>query len=173
MIESVEEKVEAEATKEVGAKAEIATYLDIDVQLLVNNIHVGNITELPETIEVVVPAEALPDDINDNIPTGCTRKFYVVRVHDGVTETIPAKMVDGNLVFESHLFSTYAVVYEDVPTYYGWGGYYPVVGGTSSSTTDKTVTSAKTFDAGIGLYIGMSIAAAAGSAVIMGKKRED
>ena len=46
--------------------------------------------------------------------------------------------------------------------------------GTSSgtTTTDKTVTSADTFDAGIAMYGGMSVMAAAGSAVVL-KKRED
>ena len=49
-----------------------------------------------------------------------------------------------------------------------YGGY---VGGTTA-TPDKVVTSAKTFDAGIGLYVAMSVMAAAGSAVVL-KKRED
>ena len=78
---------------------------------------------------------------------------------------------DGKTVtWETSHLSVYMIEHE---AYYGWGGYYPVVGGTSSSTADKTVTSAKTFDAGIGMYVAMSVMAAAGSAVIMGKKRED
>ena len=39
-------------------------------------------------------------------------------------------------------------------------------------STDKTVTSAETFDAGIAMYVGMSVMAAAGSVVVL-KKRED
>ena len=42
----------------------------------------------------------------------------------------------------------------------------------SSSSTDKTVTSAETFDAGIAMYVGMSVMAAAGSAVVIGKKKD-
>ena len=49
-------------------------------------------------------------------------------------------------------------------------GYYPVVGGTS--TTTKPVVSADTFDAGIGMYVAMSVMAAAGSAIVIGKKKE-
>ena len=49
-------------------------------------------------------------------------------------------------------------------------GYYVVVDGTTPST-DK-VTSAETFDAGIALYVGMSVMAAAGSAVVIGKKKD-
>jgi hypothetical protein len=39
-------------------------------------------------------------------------------------------------------------------------------------STDKTVESAQTFDAGIAMYVGMSVMAAAGSVVVF-KKRED
>ena len=44
-------------------------------------------------------------------------------------------------------------------------------GAVSAPSTDK-VTSAETFDAGIAMYVGMSVMAAAGSAVVL-KKRED
>lgn len=47
--------------------------------------------------------------------------------------------------------------------------YYPPV---VEDTTDKDVTSAKTFDAGIALYVGVSVIGAAGT-VALGKKRED
>ena len=47
------------------------------------------------------------------------------------------------------------------------GSYVPVVPSTPS--TDK-VTSAETFDAGIAMYVGMSVMAAAGSAVVLKKK---
>ena len=45
-------------------------------------------------------------------------------------------------------------------------------GGTTTPSTDKTVTSAETFDAGIAMYVGMSVMAAAGSAVVIGKKKD-
>ena len=48
--------------------------------------------------------------------------------------------------------------------------YWPVVGG--SVSTETKVESAATFDAGIAMYVGMSVMAAAGSAVVL-KKRED
>ena len=44
-----------------------------------------------------------------------------------------------------------------------------VSGGT---TTGGTVNSADTFDAGIAMYVGMSVMAAAGSAVVIGKKKD-
>lgn len=39
-------------------------------------------------------------------------------------------------------------------------------------TEDKKITSAKTFDAGIAVYMGLSILSAAGTAVVFRKKRE-
>ena len=48
--------------------------------------------------------------------------------------------------------------------------YWPVVGGVVSG--DVVVESAETFDAGIAMYVGMSVMAAAGSAVVIGKKKD-
>ena len=46
-------------------------------------------------------------------------------------------------------------------------------GAADSTTTDKDgVTSAKTFDAGIAMYVGMSLLSVAGGAVVIGKKKE-
>ena len=52
--------------------------------------------------------------------------------------------------------------------------YYVIPSGTGSTgtTSGSKVDSAKTFDAGIALYVGMSISAVAGSAVVIGKKKE-
>ena len=162
------------AKAKINAAADGATvlgdYLDINIKVYVDNTHIGYITRLAEKVEVVIPANMLPEFPSYN-SSYYTREYYVIRLHDGVAMRLDAEMVNDGLSFKSKLFSTYAVAYEDVYTG-GWGGYYPVVGGTTT-TPDKTVTSPDTFDAGIGLYIGMSIAAAAGSAVIMGKKRED
>ena len=57
-------------------------------------------------------------------------------------------------------------------TYYYVTNTAGISAGSSTPSTDKTVTSAETFDAGIAMYVGMSVMAAAGSAVVL-KKRED
>ena len=49
------------------------------------------------------------------------------------------------------------------------GNWYWPVAAASTPSTDK-VTSAETFDAGIAMYVGMSVMAAAGSAVVLKKK---
>ena len=77
---------------------------------------------------------------------------------------IPAGSVVDDVLVLGTPATNYNVVIASV------GSYVPVVGGT---TTGGTVTSADTFDAGIAMYVGMSVMAAAGSAVVIGKKRED
>ena len=57
------------------------------------------------------------------------------------------------------------------------GTYYYVSNTTGTTvsggtTTGGTVNSADTFDAGIAMYVGMSVMAAAGSAVVIGKKKD-
>ena len=47
---------------------------------------------------------------------------------------------------------------------------YIATGATAAAGTTGTVESAKTFDAGIAMYVGMSVMAAAGSAVVLKKK---
>ena len=47
--------------------------------------------------------------------------------------------------------------------------YWPVAG---TTTTTDTKPSPKTFDAGIAMYVGMALTSVAGSAVVIGKKKE-
>ena len=51
---------------------------------------------------------------------------------------------------------------------------YPAANNTTTTTDTKkdNVTSARTFDAGIAMYVGMSLLSVAGSAVVIGKKKE-
>ena len=65
---------------------------------------------------------------------------------------------------------TYANDYE-----YCWAlkaGTTEEAGSTKPSDTKTGVDSAKTFDAGIAMYVGMSLLSVAGSAVVIGKKKE-
>ena len=52
--------------------------------------------------------------------------------------------------------------------------YLVEAGKTTGTTTDTTTdsTSPKTFDAGIAMYVGMALTSVAGSAVVIGKKKE-
>ena len=51
-------------------------------------------------------------------------------------------------------------------------GYYYVLTEKAASTTTDTNKSPKTFDAGIAMYVGMALTSVAGSAVVIGKKKE-
>ena len=60
-----------------------------------------------------------------------------------------------------------------VETLNGVTGYVVVPNGTSTTpTTGTTNKSPKTFDAGIAMYVGMALTSVAGSAVVIGKKKE-
>ena len=49
---------------------------------------------------------------------------------------------------------------------------YKVGAAGTTGTTTNTTTSPKTFDAGIAMYVGMALTSVAGSAVVIGKKKE-
>lgn len=91
-------------------------------------------------------------DLNDDLQKAAKdgKKIAVIRCHGGKTEFLNSTLNAAKtaVTFSSANFSTYAVV-----------------------ALDK-VKSADTFDAGIGLYVGMSVLAATGSAVVIGKKRK-
>ena len=74
-----------------------------------------------------------------------------------VVKSIPATSVD-----------TYKTIAVNGTTYYYLD---KPVDGTAAGTT-TTTTSPKTFDAGIAMYVGMALTSVAGSAVVIGKKKE-
>ena len=49
---------------------------------------------------------------------------------------------------------------------------YTLTAGSTTGTTNTTKPSPKTFDAGIAMYVGMALTSVAGSAVVIGKKKE-
>ena len=54
----------------------------------------------------------------------------------------------------------------------GFAAYEFVTSAGSTTPTTGTTTSPKTFDAGIAMYVGMALTSVAGSAVVIGKKKE-
>ena len=87
----------------------------------------------------------------------CKAEFAFV---EGTVEDAIKKFGAGNYTLET---------IDNMPVYVALTGYS--AGGTTTPSTDK-VTSAETFDAGIAMYVGMSVMAAAGSAVVIGKKKD-
>ena len=87
----------------------VAAFFDINVMLKADDNSIGKITELENTILVSV-------DIPTSLPelkSGYTRKYYVIRVHNGETTKIDAKLVNGKIEFETDRFSDYALAYSD------------------------------------------------------------
>ena len=105
--EEVVEQIKATIKETNG---EIVGFLNIDVELLAGTDELGKITKLPNPITITVDV----DDKLGNIPEGTSRKFYIVRMHDGEEpELIEATYRDGKLSFETDRFSTYAYGYSD------------------------------------------------------------
>lgn len=117
IINQKETEVSEEASKSINdltkenRNIKLLSFFDITLAVK-NNITgeaLGNLTELNKKITFNM---ALPETIT-KVEEGYTRKYYVVRYHDGKSEVIPAT-VDGNIItFESDKFSTYALAYED------------------------------------------------------------
>lgn len=113
-----EEEAPTDATKSIKElakeKNDIKVVSFFDITLIVkNNVTgetLGTLTSLDNKIKFNM---VLPEELT-KVAEGYTRKYYVVRYHDGKSEIISAS-VDGNVLsFESDKFSTYALAYEDV-----------------------------------------------------------
>ena len=52
------------------------------------------------------------------------------------------------------------------------GNYYVLLGSTNPAGNNGSANSPKTFDAGVAMYAGMALMSVAGSAVVIGKKKE-
>ena len=95
---------------ELSSGKKAGMYLDIDLNVMIGN---GNIsvteTKKPIAIEVSVPDELINTDANK------TRKYSVLRVHNGKVDVLDATYDENTkkILFKSDVFSTYVLVYED------------------------------------------------------------
>lgn len=89
----------------------VAKYLDIELrktgydftdETMHNNTLVEEDTEQWE-VRVPIPQELLSDNID----------FYIIRVHNGVAETLDSEVQGNEIVFSTNKFSTYALAYRD------------------------------------------------------------
>ena len=109
------------------------------------------------------------------------------------TDKVPHKWLEKNITFDTKgvpvsitcdsCKKTFKVVASDkIPSDYAGdtattsleklANYVVLLGTTTTSTGSTTTTSPKTFDAGIAMYVGMALTSVAGSAVVIGKKKE-
>ena len=112
-VKETEIKEDAEKVNKIIKNDEkVGAYFDIDVVVKIDDEVAGNVTELADKIKVSL---AIPTTI-PKVATGYTRKYKVVRVHDGVAEELDATVSGDTVSFETDRFSTYALVYADTPT---------------------------------------------------------
>lgn len=113
--ENKKEDLEKEVVEKIDkaieeVKGEVAGYLNIDVILQANENTLGKVTKLPKEIEITVEV----DDSIGTVPKDVTRKYFVVRLHEGEeAKLIDAKYEDGKLTFKTDRFSQYAYGYTD------------------------------------------------------------
>lgn len=98
-------------------------------------------------------------------PEGKELGVFSVQLQPSDGMTLPRKFtVDGKKVIT---YGDGKLEYDEVEK----TGYFATYEYTPQTGT-KTVQSGKTFDAGVGVYVGLSILSLTGSAVVIGKKRK-
>ena len=145
-----EADVPAEDIVKINAKAaEIkdlkkGIYLDIAIWKVIGDnraVKVQNI-ELSQKIKISV-------DLPSNLiaPKGKERTYYIIRVHDGKTDLLPATLKGNTITFETDKFSTYSIWYTECDAQKGQpaGGKGQTTAGKTQPTGKKPV-SAKTGD---------------------------
>lgn len=108
-ISDLSKEIKEKVNKNLKKEEKIAAYFDINVLLKADDNNIGKITELENAIIVSV-------DIPTNLPeikTGYTRKYYVIRIHNGETTKIEANLVNGKIEFKTDKFSDYVLTYND------------------------------------------------------------
>ena len=132
----------------------ISSYLEIEIQMRVDGGQPYSINRTADKIEICL-GKAEPG-----------REYTVLRNHEGKIDLLDAYVRNGLIYAKSSFFSTYAVVEKPKTTGGYVGGYVPV-----TEETDTTVTSPKTFDAGVGASVAVTILSMTGM-VWLGKKKD-
>lgn len=71
------------------------------------------VNELTKKVKIIIGIKGIFENIQE-VAAGYERSYWVIRVHDGMTEKIKCGISDENIIFESEKFSTYVFYYEDV-----------------------------------------------------------
>lgn len=165
-------KRDMEAIQKALRDVYLAQFMDITVSVSasVNGdvMASGTVSELEEPLRFGV---VLPEELK-KVPQGHERLFFVVYVHDGVVKSIPATVGKDDMVyFDAREFSTYSLVYRDVPTSSDQGES-TVQPSVQAPTQITTVTSAKTGDtSSTAGFTAVLLASAAGVTALIRKKR--
>ncbi|MBR5421570.1 MAG: leucine-rich repeat protein [Lachnospiraceae bacterium] len=119
--EKAEEAAAAEARSIAGSAAAPGSFLFLDITLhkQINGVETGTVADTRQNIEFTVTA---PESMqNEPVPSGKTRWYFVLCVHNG--QTYPVGRSNTPVVsVKSHLFSTYVLTYVDKDKSNGGGG---------------------------------------------------
>ena len=96
--------------EKISTNETLALYLDISLFKQVEGEEPNKIEETKGNIKV---SFKMPESLKNNNPS-VIRKYYVLRLHNGVVDKLETKLNGDTLSFETNKFSTYALTYEDV-----------------------------------------------------------
>lgn len=103
------EEVKKEISDIITNGEVVLKHFDINFLLKANNSVLGRLSILKTKVSISVD---LPEDVEE-VEEGYTRKYYVIRIHDGKAEKLDAELVDGKITFETDKFSNYTLTYVD------------------------------------------------------------
>lgn len=109
-------KIEQEATQIMGDNL-VITYFDADLFKQVGTqVGTNEKTPVPEPGIAIKITITIPDELLNSNGT-VSREYQIIRLHDGQVDVINGTFdsATGEFTFESDKFSTYAIVYKDVP----------------------------------------------------------
>lgn len=111
--EDIDDDTVALIEKTVEGKYNLLSFYDVSLITVTDNDDVvGYVTETDESVKVTL---GLPTEM-PKLEEGYSRKYYVIRIHNGEAEIIKdvTDNGDGTVSFKSDKFSTYAIAYVDV-----------------------------------------------------------
>ena len=108
--DSVTTEEKAKINEKISNKETLAMYLDVS---LFKQIEGQEATKIEETNGNIKVSLKVPENLKNNNPSKI-RKYYILRLHNGVVDKLETELNGDILSFETDKFSTYALTYEDV-----------------------------------------------------------
>lgn len=98
---------------EIPSNYKMGVYFDANLFKIINNEDATPVSEVDKSLTIKFK---LPAKLKNTIKTK-KREYQVLRLHDGVVDTIKTTYDEKNgiLSFKTNKFSTYALIYKDVP----------------------------------------------------------
>ena len=108
--ESISREEKAIINEKIDDKETLAMYLDVSLFKQIEGEEASKIEETTGNIKVSLK---VPENLKSNNPSKI-RKYYILRLHNGVVDKLETELNGDILSFETDKFSTYALTYEDV-----------------------------------------------------------